>query len=290
MSTVVVAGASGYLGTFLVSAYLARGWKVRALVRNAPRAEARGLAREQIVVADATDPESLRGTMEGATLVVSALGITRQRDGLSYRDVDYQANVHLLNEALAAGVPRFCYVHVMNARAMANVSLVAAKQAFVDVLRAAPLRSTVVCPSGYFSDMEDFLSMARSGRVWLFGSGTLRLNLIHGADLAEAVVDAVETGRETLEVGGTDTFTQQDLARLAFKALGKPPAISSLPDWIRRTVLRILPVATPRDIRGPAQFFLTAMGRDMVGDSYGNRHLAEHFRSVVTGIIEGVGR
>jgi uncharacterized protein YbjT (DUF2867 family) len=54
--------------------------------------------------------------------------------------------------------------------------LVAAKQAFADRLDAAPITSTIVAPSGFFSDMADFLNMAKSGRVWLFGTGRLRLN------------------------------------------------------------------------------------------------------------------
>ena len=72
----------------------------------------------------------VRRQLEGADLVVSALGITRQRDGLSYRDVDYQANANLLGEALRAGVPRFGYVRVLHAEQMLHVPLVRAKHDF----------------------------------------------------------------------------------------------------------------------------------------------------------------
>lgn len=280
MKTVLIAGATGYLGQHLVATYLNRGWKVLALVRNSQRAHELGLAADKLIVAQATDPETLRGTMAGVDLVISAVGITRQRDGLDYRDVDYQANVNLLREAVAAGVSRFCYIHLLNAEAMLQVPLVAAKQAFVQTLRAAPVKSTVICPSGYFSDMEDFLSMARSGRVWLFGDGGLKINPIHGADLADATAEVVDAGMETREVGGPDVLSQKDLARLAFLALGRPASITCLPDWTRRLALRLLPWVTPRYIHGPAQFFLTAMGLDMVGTPYGSHHLADHLRSI----------
>jgi len=211
--------------------------------------------------------------------VVSSLGITRQKDGLSYRDVDYQANRNLLDRALAAKVDRFAYIHVLGAESMGHVPLVAAKQAFVDALQAAPIASTVVAPSGYFSDMADFLSMARAGRVWLFGKGTHRLNPIHGADLAEAVAEAIEAGDPRADVGGPDVLSQNDLARLAFESLGTPPRITHLPDTLRRLALVILPWVTPRHVHGPAQFFLTAMGRDMVGTPCGTHHLVDHFRA-----------
>ena len=282
MPTVFVAGATGYLGRFLVQTYTAQGWQVRALVRDVARATDLAGANVTLVAAEATQPERLHGVMDGVDLVVSSLGITRQRDGLSYHDVDYQANVNLLNEALRAGVPRFAYVHVLGARRMGHVALVAAKEAFVAALRAAPIASTVIAPSGYFSDMADFMEMARKGRVWLFGSGQNRINPIHGADLAEAIFDACASGVDHLDVGGPDVLTHQDIAELAFAALGRPARITRLPDWMRRAVIACLPLA-PRHIRGPAAFFLTAMGMDMAAKQVGTRHLKAHFESLAQG-------
>jgi uncharacterized protein YbjT (DUF2867 family) len=273
--TVLIAGATGYLGRFLVSEYARRGWRVRALVRREADLPA------ELIHAEATRPETLEGCMEGVDLVISALGITRQADGLTYRDVDYQANLNLLKEALRAGVGRFAYIHVLNADRMADVPLVAAKSAFVDRLRASPVASSVIAPSGYFSDMGDFLSMARAGRAWLFGGGQHRLNPIHGADLAMATAEAIDAGRAWLDVGGPEVFTHEALARLAFEALGRPARITRLPDCLRRAALRLLPWVTPARIHGPALFFLTAMGGDMVGQCHGTRHLSDHFRSLV---------
>lgn len=272
--SVLIAGATGYLGRYLVQEYARRGWRVRALVRRTADLPA------EMIHAEATRPDTLHGTMAGVDLVVSALGITRQRDGLSYRDVDFQANANLLAEALIAQVPRFAYIHVLNADRMRHVPLVAAKSAFVDLLRAAPIASTVIAPSGYFSDMGDFLSMARAGRVWLFGAGTHRINPIHGADLATATAEAVDEGRDWLNVGGPEALTHIDLAAMAFDSLGKPPHITRLPDILRRLALRLLPWVTPAHIHGPALFFLTAMGDDMVGEPHGTHHLAAHFRSL----------
>lgn len=284
MKTVVVAGATGYLGQYLVSEYRRRGWRVRAIVRDAAKARASGLLAQELVEAEATRRDTLRGSLDGVDLVVSSLGITRQQDGLTYQDVDYGANVNLLDEALSAGVSRFAYIHVLGADRLRHVPLVAAKQAFVDRLNAAPIFSTVVAPSGYFSDMGDFLAMARSGRVWLFGDGEHRLNPIDGADLAVAVADAVEEERDRLDVGGPDVFTQAEIARLAFAAIGRVPKISRLPDLVRRMLIGVLPHVTPLHVHGPAQFFLSALGVDMVGECRGSRHLAEHFADLAAEI------
>lgn len=278
MNTVCVAGATGYLGRFLVAEFRRRGWQVLALVRDRQRAQAGGLVADALIEAQATERASLSGVLGGVDLVVSALGITRQRDGLSYCDVDYRANLNLLEEALDAGVGKFAYVHVLGAASLPEVALVAAKQAFVDKLRTAPIASCVISPSGYFSDMQDFLGMARSGRVWLFGDGSHRINPIHGADLAAAIADAIEAGRTSLEIGGPDILSHRQIAELAFAALDKPARITCLPDWPRRAALWLLPRVTPLAWHGPVQFFLAAMGQDVVGEPHGTHRLEDFFR------------
>ena len=281
MKRVLIAGATGYLGRYICAEYHRRGWYVTALVRKSTTAK--GLEADQLVEAEVTVPETLNGVMEGTDLVISCLGITRQADGLGYRDVDYQANVNLLREAERADVERFTYIHVLQAAQMADVPMVAAKSAFVEELRCSPVAATVIAPTGYFSDMGDFLKMAQAGRVWLFGDGTHRINPIDGADLAVATADAVEDRQDWLDVGGPDLFTQKQLAELAFACLGTPSRITFLPDVLRRVALRVLPLLTPRRINGPARFFLTAIAHDMVGARRGSRHLKEHFEaSLVT--------
>lgn len=279
--TVLIAGASGYLGRHLVAEYKARGWRVRALVRSTEAARRAGLDPGDVRLAPATDPARLSGVMDGVDLVVSALGITRQRDGLSYRAVDFRANANLLDEALAAGVKRFAYVHVLNAECMAGVPLVDAKRAFVERLSRARIAATVVCPSGFFPDVEAILDMALSGRVWLFGDGGKRLNPIHGADLATAMADAIDEGRDRLDIGGPDILSQRGLAELAFAAIGRPARVTGLPDALRRIALRALALAAPTGAGGPARFFLTAMGLDMVAHPHGTRHIGDHFAIVL---------
>lgn len=277
MKRVLIAGATGYLGRHLCAEYLQRGWHVTALVRK--QSAATNLQADAIVEAQATWPETLDGIMTDIDLVVSALGITRQADGVGYWDVDYQANVNLLEEAMRSKVPHFAFVHVLNADRMEHVPLVAAKSAFVRKLQQAPLQSTVIAPTGYFSDMVDFLAMARSGRVWLFGPGTQRINPIHGADLAAASFDAIAEGAAWCDVGGPDTFTHNEIAELCFEVLGTPARITHLPDVLRRLTLTILPRIAPRRIAGPAQFFLTAMAMNMTAASTGTHRLAAHFRA-----------
>lgn len=273
---VLIAGATGYAGRCLVDEYasLPKDYIVKALVRRQPTPPFP--ENVQLIMGECTKPDSLDGIMNGVNVCVSALGITRQRDGLTYHDVDYQANVNLLKEAEKAGISKFGYIHVIQGGVLADVSVgVAAKQAFVEQLQASSIKSTVMCPSGFFSDMNDFLDMAKAGRVYLFGNGNYRLNPIHGADLAKATRDAIEQDVGIMPVGGPDIYTHTQLATMALEVMGEPVRITYLWDGFRKILTWCLPWVTPLSVYGPAQFFLAAFAMDMVGECKGSRHLKD---------------
>ena len=197
---------------------------------------------------------------------------------MTYQDVDYQGNKNLLAVAEAAAVSRFVYVHVLNAESLQHVAMIQAKQALVDELEQSPMERTVICPTGFFSDMEEFLSMARSGRVYLFGDGSNRINPIHGADLAEVCADAIETREQKLDVGGPEVFTYREIAELAFEVLEKPIKITCLPKRLISAAVRAMRWVAPVKVYGPIQFLATVMTMDVVGEKYGQRRLVDHFR------------
>ncbi|SMR81845.1 Uncharacterized conserved protein YbjT, contains NAD(P)-binding and DUF2867 domains [Aliiroseovarius halocynthiae] len=274
MAHVMIAGATGYLGRYLVKAFLARGYHVSALVRPASKADFPDGVR--VIYGEATKPETLYGVFDGVELVVSSLGLTRQTDKLSYDDVDYQANLNLLRAAEVANVQKFAYVHVLT-RTDARSELVQAKSRFVTALQASSIASLVVRPGGYFVDIAEVFNMARSGRVWMVGDGALKINPIHGADLAKAIADAVEAGEVDIEVGGPEILSMDDVAKLAFATLRTTPKITYIPAWILRVVLRVVKPFAPRHIWGPFELFLAAASSDMVAPPHGQRRLADFF-------------
>jgi len=279
MKKILVAGASGYLGRYVVKTFKQRGFWVRALGRDAAKLNSIGEYADELFIGEVTDPKSLDGLCDGIDVVFSSVGITRQKDGLTYRDVDYQGNRNLLTIAEESGVSKFVYVHVLNAEKLQHIAMIEAKQAFVDELKQSALAHTVICPSGFFSDMEEFLSMARSGRVYLFGDGSNRINPIHGADLAEVCADALEGPEPQLDVGGPDVFTYREIAELAFDVIGKPGKITCLPKKLVASAVRALRWVTPIKTYGPVQFLTAVMTMDVVGEPHGARQLASHFRS-----------
>jgi uncharacterized protein YbjT (DUF2867 family) len=274
MLRVLVAGATGYLGRHVVVELARRGHFVRALVRDRARAPSQAT---EVVVGRVTEPATLAGAADGIDVVFSSVGITRQRDGLTFRDVDYQGNVNLLDVALAARVPRFVYVSILHADQLRALAIVRAHEEFVERLRAAPLASVVLRPTGYFSDMDEFLKMARAGRTYLFGDGSARMNPIDGADLAVIAADAIERGSGDVPVGGPEILTIRQIAETAFAAAGKPPRISSLPVGLLRGATAMLRLFS-RHTAELLAFQTAVLTRDMVAPTTGAITLAAHFR------------
>lgn len=278
MKKVLVAGATGYLGQFVIQALRAKGHWVRALGRSAEKLAPLEEYADELYIGEVTDPDSLAGVCDGIDVVFSSVGITRQKDGLTYQDVDYQANRDLLSIAEASGVSKFMYVHVLNAEKLRHVAMIQAKQAFVDELKPSTLDHVVICPTGFFSDMEEFLSMARSGRVYLFGDGSNRINPIHGADLAEFCVGAMDRQQQQLSVGGPEVFTYREIAELAFEVLDRPAKITCVPKPIISATVGALRWLTPAKVYGPVEFMANVMTMDVIGEAHGQRRLADHFR------------
>jgi uncharacterized protein YbjT (DUF2867 family) len=178
--------------------------------------------RLEIIEAQVTNPESLKEICKDFDVVISTVGITRQKDGLTYMDVDYKANVNLIDEANKSGVKKFIYISVLNGDKIRHTKGGEAKEKLGDYLKSSGLDYCIIRPNGFFSDMGDFLKMAKGGRIYLFGDGKLKLNPIHGKDLAKVVVDSINQDKQEINVGGPDMLSQNEIGELALKAYGKP--------------------------------------------------------------------
>lgn len=279
MRRVLVAGATGYLGRFVVRELHNRSYFVRALARSPRRAEALRAFADEIVEGEVTQPETISRVCDDIDVVFSSVGITRQKDGLTFRDVDYQGNKNLLDAAIRAGVKKFVYVSVFNGPNLRRLDIVDAHEEFATVLRSSGIDSAVLRPTGYFSDMGEFLEMAKKGRVWLIGGGTNRVNPIHGADLAVACADAIEDQRTQIDVGGPETMTWNEVAALTFEVLGRPAKIFHIPASLTWTAVRLVRLFN-RHQGELLAFFTTMATTDTVAPPTGTHTLHAYYREI----------
>jgi uncharacterized protein YbjT (DUF2867 family) len=277
MKKVLVTGSTGYLGRYVIKELKKQDYWVRALARNVKKLEDLNEYIDEVFEAEVTKTETLNGICDGVDYVISSIGITRQKDGLTYMDVDYQGNKNLLDQAKKNNISKFIYVSVINAHLMKELKGIQAKELFVDELIESGLDYTIVRPTGFFSDMLEFLNMAKKGRGSLFGTGENKINPIHGADLAEVCVNALNKPEKEINVGGPEVYTFRQIAELAFKVLNKKAKISSLPVWMINIILPLMRTFTSSKTYGPVEFMMSIMTMDVVGELYGRNKLRDFF-------------
>jgi len=277
MKKILLAGSTGYLGSYIAKELQKQAYFCRAIARNPEKLKQKDIEANEVIKAELTKPASITESCKDIDVVISTVGITRQKDGLTYMDVDYQANMNLLEEAKKSGVKKFIYVSVLNGEKFRHLKICDAKEMFVEQLKTSGVDYCIVRPNGFFSDMSEFFNMAKRGRVYLFGNGELRANPIHGEDLAVVCVDAIDRSDKEIEIGGPETLTQNEIASIAFDVLGNKPKITHIPDWVRVTILKLVRLLTGSKVYGPVEFFMTVMAMDMLAPEYGKHTLKEYF-------------
>ena len=276
MKKILLAGATGYLGRHVALELTKQQYPATILVRDKSKVQA-DLRKLETVVAEVTKPDTLKGIMDDIEAVISTIGITKQKDGLTYMDVDYQANLNLLKEAKKAGVKKFIYVSALNADNLTYLKMCHAKELFVQELINSGMDYCIIRPNGFFSDMTEFLKMAKKGKAELFGDGSYRMNPIHGADLAKICVNAINAKERTIEVGGPEVLTHNEMVELAFNTFNKRVKVSYMPEWIRKMMLWFVRTFTSSRTYGPMEFFFTVLSMDMVAPKYGTHTLRAYF-------------
>jgi nucleoside-diphosphate-sugar epimerase len=232
-----IAGASGFLGRRLVGAFLARGWRVRALVRRAADATALAAAGAETVRGDLLDASSLAALQAGAEAAINCAGLIKARDLAAFLAVNRdgaagfaQASMtrQVLVSSLAAREPQLS-PYADSKRAGEDAALSVAGD------RLAVIRPPVIYGPGDRETLGLFRFAARSSLAPMPGDAAARLALAHVDDVAAAVVDLAErpalTG--TFTVGGERPagYAWEEILRAAWRAVGRRPNIVGVPSW-----------------------------------------------------------
>ena len=240
----LVAGASGYLGSRLVPRLHARGRVVRALVRGSSPAPPH-LERAELARGDLADPASLRHAAEGADTVIHLVGIIRERGAATFEAVHVQGTQALVQAARASGVRRFLYVSAIGARLDAATAYWRSKARAEAIVRESGMEWIVLRPSIVFARDGEICRVLRRltavPLVPVLGPGTSRLAPIRADDLADTLVAALDrpaAWNRLHEAAGPEAFTFDQLLKLA--AHGRPLVLLHLPLALARPLVALV--------------------------------------------------
>ena len=274
---VVLAGAYGNLGADIFKTLLKEGHEVVALDMMQRDLELSG--NYTFTKVDVTKPETLKGTCDGADVVITTVGLTKGSATISNYDIDYQGNLNILNEAKKAGVKHFTYISVIKADMAPKVPMVHAKFLFEQKLKESGLTYVIHRPTGYFYDIvKVFRPMIEKGEVTLLGKEPVYCNVISTENFADFIVKHMLDENQTYSIGGTETYSYEDIARMCFEAAGKEPVIKRAPVWLF-DVLAFVNKLKKNGKEPLIRFSKFTLSQDMVGSTrYGDMSFAQYIK------------
>jgi len=243
-TTVLVVGATGYIGNAVVAESVRRGYDVIAATRSfktdCPFDGA------EVVLADVTDPASLPGIFRRKIdIVISCLAC---HSGLAkdFDDIDYKATLNILNAAIENGTKQFILLSAICVR-KPDLPLQLAKLKMEDALIRSGIDYAIVRPTAYFWVFEAQTRNIENGRPgFVIGTGDQAShNPIAKEDLAEFLVGCIGDGERTNRIhiiGGPEVpgniITYRDSLLMVFESLGKEPKLFSIPSRLYMAVIR----------------------------------------------------
>ena len=237
---ILVAGATGLVGSAVCQKLAKRGETVRALVRSTSAKEKLDALRScgaELCVGDLKDPGSLSSACRGVDAVVSTASSTLSRQsGDSIESVDAAGQLNLVNAAEAAGIERFVFVSFRPPRGI-SYPLADAKRRVEEAI--ASLNFTIIQASWF---MEVWLSPAlgfdypnQTARI--YGPGTSPISWVSFRDVAEMCALAVRSpaaDRRTIEFGGPEALSPLEVVARFEKIGGRPFQLEHVPEQILR--------------------------------------------------------
>lgn len=278
---VVLAGAFGKLGTEILKALIDAGHEVIAAGRT-ERPVAGYEGKYTFAAIDAADAATLKGLCDGSDAVITTMGLTTSSKTVNCYDVDYAGNLNLYNEAKSAGVRKFVYISVIACELpdAKKVPMLDAKRMMEKVLTEGDLEYVIHRPTGYFYDIiKVFRPYIEKGEMQLLkGYGGVKANVVDCPDFAKFVVEHLGDSNKIYEVGGKETYTYQEMAKLCFDAAGKPVKIKYVPKFMF-SILANLPKIKAEGKRDVILFSGFTLSHDLVGkDVTGDASFAEYIK------------
>jgi NADH dehydrogenase len=253
MSTILVTGPSGFVGSHVVPELIAGGHRVVALVRNddAGRTVLSRLSADQrpaveLRQGDVTRPETLPDALVGVDAVVHLVAIARDwNKGAELLVVNTEGTRSIVEAAKSSGVRRFLHLGALGVVDEPTLHYARSKAKAERIVAESGLDWTILKPSllwgerdGFFNIVADLVRMS-PGIVPVPGDGRSRFQPLAVRDLATIArlsLERSETIGRTYELGGPRYWTYREITREVCAAIGKRRAIVPMPVPLIRLV------------------------------------------------------
>ncbi|MBT8443140.1 MAG: NAD(P)H-binding protein, partial [Gammaproteobacteria bacterium] len=218
LETVLVTGATGYIGGRLVGRLLNAGYRVRAVVRDPSRLQARPWTDQvEVVKGDLLDQDSLPDAMAGVDAAYYLIHSMREGADFQYRDLLAAHNFGVA--AREAGLSRIIYLGGLGEPADSLSQHLSSRQQVGAVLRnsgvqVTEFRAAIIVGSGGISfevirQLTERLPVLLCPR--LIYTRIQPIGLRNVLQYLVAALDIPKSDGEIVEIGGADVITYAEM-------------------------------------------------------------------------------
>lgn len=231
---ILVAGATGLLGSQIAHQLLQTRQDVRVLVR--PNASYQTLveSRASPVLGDLKEPSSLRAALADVDTVITTATAGQRGGNDTIESVDLAGNRHLIDAAVQAGVRQFIFVSTLGADAASPVPIFRAKGMAETHLRQSGMSYTILQPNALMDvwiPLVVGLPLQQDRPITLIGEGKRRHSYIAIQDVAAFALAAIghpAAHQQTLVLGGPEAISWRDIIAAVEQALGRSLRVETL--------------------------------------------------------------
>ncbi len=228
----LVTGATGTLGRRIVRVLREQARPVRAFVRLSSRYSELEQRGAEVFIGDLHQERDIIKACQDARYVISAHG-SNEASG-SAQELDYRANIDLIDAAKANGVEHFVFISVLGVdRGYEDAPVFKAKRAVETYLQNSGLSYTILRPAGFAANLLPLAErFQQTGIYLLIGDAEARTSIVSTDDLAEIAVKSVSAPgakNQVLPVGGPEILQRRDIPALFGRIFRSEPVIINPP-------------------------------------------------------------
>lgn len=226
---ILVTGATGLVGRYLVRALLAEGRELRCLVRDPEKAGTVLGTQPQPARGDVTDPGSLVEACRGTEVVIHLVAVIREKGSRTFAGINVEGTRNVVRAAQEAGCRRFIHMSALGVRDDPAYRYTHSKWLAEQAVKESNLDWTIFRPSVIYGDGFGFFDrMLQSLRMspWPLAPvpvARTKFQPLHAGDLARCVVTALTgpavVGR-TYELGGPEQLTYGEMLDILLQQRG----------------------------------------------------------------------
>jgi uncharacterized protein YbjT (DUF2867 family) len=280
MKKVILFGATGNLGKEISKELVNRGYELTVVVRNEQKAKSLAHITTQYIVADVCNQSALINIFDKQDIVISALGKSvspNDKSKPTFKQVDYDANKNILDEAIKAGIKKFVYISAFHSEKYLHLDYFNVHHDFSELLMNAGIDYSIIKPPAIFSAFIDMIEMAKKGQLVNIGQGDKKTNPIYEGDLAKVTVDSINTKNSTTEVGGKIIYTRKQLNEIVQYEINKDKKLRTIPIWLFKVSLPIIKIVS-KNTYDKFAFFITVMQHDTIAPQVGTMKFEDYVK------------